>query len=138
MRSTFDSAVTMKVIKNMKKGVIAINKIDKDSIDEAAKECVAAAEVASEDDCLSIAEKQENGIVYCSQRNRFFEGDTLEVMEIGKKPYTVVAKNLRNEDGEVIESTNHPMMKFTFECDLPIEDNAILRKQREEAGRVII
>ena len=29
MRSTFDSAVTMKVIKDMKKGVIAINKIDK-------------------------------------------------------------------------------------------------------------
>ena len=89
-------------------------------------------------DVMAIAEKQENGIVYCSQRNRFFEGDTLEVMEVGKKPYTVVAKNLRNEDGEAIESTNHPMMKFTFECDLPIEDNAILRKQREEAGRVII
>ena len=55
MRSTFDSAVTMKVIKDMKKGVIAINKIDKDSIDAAAKECVDAAIVSTEDDCLSIA-----------------------------------------------------------------------------------
>ena len=77
MRSTFDSAVTMKVIKDMKKGVIAINKIDKDSIDEAAKECVAAAEVASEDDCLSIAEKQENEDfsfgVSESDREKFFE-----------------------------------------------------------------
>ena len=77
MRSTFDSAVTMKVIKDMKKGVIAINKIDKDSIDEAAKECVAAAEVASADDCLSIAEKQENEDfsfgVSESDREKFFE-----------------------------------------------------------------
>ena len=77
MRSTFDSAVTMKVIKDMKKGVIAINKIDKDSIDEAAKECVAAAEVASEDDCLSIAEKQEDEDfsfgVSESDREKFFE-----------------------------------------------------------------
>lgn len=77
MRSTFDSAVTMKVIKDMKKGVIAINKIDKVSIDEAAKECVAAAEVASEDDCLSIAEKQENEDfsfgVSESDREKFFE-----------------------------------------------------------------
>lgn len=77
MRSTFDSAVTMKVIKDMKKGVIAINKIDKDSIDEAAKECVAAAEVASEDDCLSIAEKQEDDDfsfgVSESDREKFFE-----------------------------------------------------------------
>ncbi len=77
MRSTFDSAVTMKVIKDMKKGVIAINKIDKASIDEAAKECVAAAEVASVDDCLSIAEKQENEDfsfgVSESDREKFFE-----------------------------------------------------------------
>ena len=77
MRSTFDSAVTMKVIKDMKKGVIAINKIDKVSIDEAAKECVAAAEVASEDDCLSIAEKQEDEDfsfgVSESDREKFFE-----------------------------------------------------------------
>ncbi|MBR5233073.1 MAG: TldD/PmbA family protein [Clostridia bacterium] len=77
MRSTFDSAVTMKVIKDMKKGVIAINKIDRKSIDDAAKECVAAAEVASEDDCLSIAEKQENEDfsfgVSESDREKFFE-----------------------------------------------------------------
>lgn len=76
MRSTFDSAVTMKVIKDMKKGVIAINKIDKDSIDAAAKECIAAAEVAAEDDCLSIAELEENedfefGVTE-SDREKFF------------------------------------------------------------------
>lgn len=77
MRSTFDSSVTMKVIKDSKKGVIAINKTDKESIDAAAKECVANAEVSAVDDCLSIAEKEENedfsyGVAE-SDRDKFFE-----------------------------------------------------------------
>ena len=77
MRSTFDTGVTMKVIKNNKKGVIAINKTDFSSIDEAAKECVAAAEVAAEDDCLSIAPLEQNedfifGAEECD-RDRFFD-----------------------------------------------------------------
>ncbi len=89
-------------------------------------------------DVMAIVEKYENGIAYCSQRNRFFEGDSLEVMEIGKKPFSIIARGLKNADGEPIESTNHPMMNFTFECDIPLEENAILRKQRDEKARVII
>ena len=77
MRSTFDSAVTMKVIKDKKKGVIAINKTDEASIDAAAKECVANAEVSAVDDCLSIAEKEENEDfsfgVESSDRDKFFD-----------------------------------------------------------------
>ncbi len=77
MRSTFDSAVTMKVIKDCKKGVIAINKIDKESIDAAAKECVAAAEVSAEDDCLSISPLETNEDFSFgaekSDREKFFE-----------------------------------------------------------------
>lgn len=89
-------------------------------------------------DVMAIVEKWENGIAYCSQRNRFFEGDELEAMITSGKPFKVIAKNLKNEEGEVIEATNHPMMKFTFECDIPLEDETILRKERPEAQRVII
>lgn len=77
MRSTFDNGITMKVIKDRKKGVIAINKLDKDSIDTAAKECVENAKVSAEDDCLSIAEKVQNEDFECgvpaSDRDKFFD-----------------------------------------------------------------
>ena len=77
MRSTFDNGITMKVIKDNKKGVIAINKFDKNEIDAAAKECVENAKVSAEDDCLSIAEKEENEDfsygVEASDRDRFFD-----------------------------------------------------------------
>ncbi len=89
-------------------------------------------------DVMAVVEKWENGVAYCSQRNRFFEGDELEAMVKGDKPFKVVAKGLKNEDDEEIEATNHPMMKFSFLCDTPLEEETILRKEREEAERVII
>lgn len=60
MRSTFNNSISMLVIKDMKKGTIAINKFDKEAIDIAAKECVENAVVSAEDNCLSIAPLQEN------------------------------------------------------------------------------
>ena len=77
MRSTFDNSLTINVIKDMKKGTIAINKLDKASIDAAAKECVEAAEVSAVDDCLSIAPVIDNkdfseGVLE-SDRDKFFD-----------------------------------------------------------------
>ncbi len=77
MRSTFDNSITMLVIKDMKKGIIAINKFDEDAIAAAAKECVENAIVSAEDNCLSIAPKEENeDFVYgvaVSDRDKFFD-----------------------------------------------------------------
>ncbi len=89
-------------------------------------------------DVVAVVDKYENGIAYCTQRNRFFADEELEVMPVGEKPFRVYAKGLRNSDGEVIESANHAMMKFSFECDIPLEKDTILRKEREEKARVII
>ncbi len=89
-------------------------------------------------DVVAVVDRYENGVVYCTQRNRFFEGDEIEAMPVGKKPFRITAVNLRNESGENIESANHAMMKFSFECEIPLEAETILRKEREEKARVII
>lgn len=89
-------------------------------------------------DVMAVVDRWENGTAYCTQRNRFFNGDEIEVMIKGIKPFTVKICQLKNSDGEAIESTNHPMMKFTFDCEIPLEENAILRKERSECERVII
>lgn len=82
-------------------------------------------------DVAAISEKWENGILYASQRNRFFEGDELEVMIKGQKPVTVTVNNLKNADGEHIENAPHPMMKLSFECPVEIPTGAYLRMQRK-------
>ena len=82
---------------------------------------------------VAVVEKCENGRVFCTQRNRFFEGDEIEIMEKGKKPTVLPARDLRNEEGESIESTNHAMMRFSFESEKSFEVGAIVRKKRGAA-----
>ena len=73
---------------------------------------------------ISADEKTVTGIL----RNRFYEGDELEVMQAGQKPFNVRVTNLTDENGERIDNAPHPMMKFTFNCE-GVQQGAILRKK---------
>lgn len=70
----------------------------------------------------------KHGRVYARQRNRIFDGDLLEVLQRGTKPYDVTINDLRDESGEKIEKAPHPMMIFSFESDKEIPKDALLRK----------
>lgn len=74
----------------------------------------------------------ENGRVYVTQRNRFFEGDELEIMVAGAEPLTVKVEGLLNEKGEPIDVAPHPMMKCSFVCDADIHPGALVRKPADE------
>ena len=89
-------------------------------------------------DVMAVVEEWKDGVAFCTQRNRFFNGDELEVLESDKPPFTVTAVGLKNSDNEPIEAANHPMMHFSFDCTTPLENGAILRKERDEAARVIV
>lgn len=82
-------------------------------------------------DVAAIADRWENGVLYASQRNRFFEGDELEVMIKGKKPFKVTVRNLKNADGEQIDNAPHPMMSLSFDCPEPVPSGAYLRMERK-------
>ena len=69
-----------------------------------------------------------DGRVYLRQRNRFFEGDALEVLVRGARPYTVTVEDLRDAEGNCIENAPHAMMLCSFKCDKPILKDALLRK----------
>ena len=83
-------------------------------------------------DVAAIAEDWKDGVLYASQRNRFFEGDELEVMIKGKEPVKVTVTNLRNEEGEKVENAPHPMMKFTIDCPIEIPSGSYLRMERKK------
>lgn len=74
----------------------------------------------------------ENGRAYVTQRNRFFEGDELEIMVSGSQPIKVKIEDLLNEKGEHIEVAPHPMMKCSFKCEQNIHPGALIRKEAEE------
>ncbi len=76
IRSVFNSGASMKVIKDMRKGTAAVNQLDREAIDNAVGECMAAAETGVEDKALSIAEKEENcdfvSGSLCPDKEKFF------------------------------------------------------------------
>jgi len=79
-------------------------------------------------DVVAVIDKCENGIVYATQRNRFFAGDELEVFSPGKKPVIIKPDKIFNEKNEEITSVNHAMMKFSFESCQEFSENSIIRK----------
>ena len=83
-------------------------------------------------DVCALFEKLENGRLTVRQRNRFYQGDVLEVVEPGKKPYTIVVEELFNEnDGEFSDVANKATDIYSFKCDTDISPDAIFRVERK-------
>ncbi len=74
---------------------------------------------------------EENKMLTITQRNRFFAGDEVEIIE-PKKPFTtLVVENLQDENGEPIEVANHAEMTVKFHSQDKIAVGAMVRKRRE-------
>ena len=80
-------------------------------------------------DIVAVVDRCENGIVYCTQRNRFFSGDEVELLSPSVKPVVMKLEKLYDEKGEIIEVANHAMMKFSFECDREFPAGTVIRKE---------
>lgn len=82
-------------------------------------------------DVVAVVEKCENGTVYCTQRNRFFSSDTIELLSPGQKPVTITLDKLFDENGEEIQTANHAMMKFSFRSDMFFPSGTVIRRQSD-------
>lgn len=74
----------------------------------------------------------ENGRVTVKQRNRFFEGDELEIIEPFRRPRTLTVRELYNEDsGEKSTAANIATAHYSFLCETPPGEYAIFRKKTD-------
>lgn len=80
----------------------------------------------------AIVEECRGGRCFVTQRNRFFEGEELEVLPHGREPLRVTVHNLRDVHGSAIANAPHPMMAASFDCARNIEPGAILRRRNQE------
>ena len=63
-------------------------------------------------------------------KNRFFAGDTLELMQPGKPVYAFKVENMRNDEGEVLDAARSAMMRLHLKFPFQVSDFAILRKEK--------
>lgn len=66
------------------------------------------------------------------QRNRFFQGDTLEVLTPGQKPFSLTVTEMQNEAGEPVEVAPNPMAIIRIRSDCRLPEGSILRMPRKE------
>ena len=84
------------------------------------------------DVCALYRDQQGNRLIV-DQRNRFFEGDILEVLEPGQKPYTLTVRDLvREADGTRTQAANKATEVYSFAVDRLVSPDAILRRKRDE------
>ncbi len=83
-------------------------------------------------DVCALYKDFKNGRLIVDQRNRFYEGDELEVVEPFKKPYIITVEDLYNEkDEEKTDVANKATDVYSFKCNEIISPDAILRRKRD-------
>ena len=74
-----------------------------------------------------ISYNSESGEALFSQRNKMCEGDRIELLTPGMVGRELIAEGLKNENGEPIEATSHPYMKFYMKVPFEVKEGDIIR-----------
>ncbi len=82
-------------------------------------------------DVAAVVESYEKGTLFCTQRNRFFPGETLEILAPGRQPSPLVVPAIFDEDGQPLAAARHPMQLLRIPCDRSLPQGTILRRQQQ-------
>ncbi len=74
---------------------------------------------------------EKTGLAKVTQRNRFFLGDEIEIIQPGKDFTTQKVEVLKDENMNDIEVANHAAMTLYIKTDVPVVKDAMLRKKAE-------
>jgi len=77
--------------------------------------------------CVAKTEKDENGYATFMQKNKVRRGEYVELITPGKCGVGFIAEDLRDLDGNDIESAPHPFMLFKIKVPFDVKPGDILR-----------
>ena len=81
-------------------------------------------------DIIANVLESDGEFLTVTQRNRFFEGDELEVLMPKTEPFKITVAEMYNENGERITVAPNPMAVIKIRCNREIPAGAILRKEK--------
>lgn len=76
-----------------------------------------------------VGEKNDAGLYFLEQRNKFSVGETIEVMKPNGDNIEVVVQVIRDEEGNNCASAPHPQQKLFIDLGYPLDQYDILRRQ---------
>ncbi len=81
-------------------------------------------------DVIAVIDECKDGKIYCTQKNKFYLGDEVEILSPGEKPVIFKIENLFDKDNNPIEDTKHANMKFHINCNETFASGSMIRKAR--------
>lgn len=78
-----------------------------------------------------LAEADPDGHAVFTLKNRFYPGDTLELMQPGKPPYAFTVEQVTDDAGTALSVVHHPEMRFHLRFPFAVAPYAILRHARK-------
>lgn len=88
-------------------------------------------------DVVAVVDKTEEDTLYCTQRNKFSLGETVEIIcphsTVEDRPLSYTVTSITDEQGNPRESANNAMMKLTMPAKgLVLEAGSIIRRAAEQ------
>ena len=80
-------------------------------------------------DVVAFVSEANGEVLTLSQRNKFNQGDTLEIVQPHRQPVSFSSNTLFDENMNPIESANHAMMTVKIKTDQIFEPGSIVRKK---------
>lgn len=80
---------------------------------------------------VAVSEGREGNSIRLRERNRFFRGQKVDVLQPGKEPFTATLDQIYNQDWEPIEAAPHAEMVVHWKTDLDVAPGAYLRVKKE-------
>ena len=81
-------------------------------------------------DVVAIVDYCSNGMIYCTQKNKFNKGDEVEILSPIGEPETITVDAMFDEYGNEIETANHAAMKMSIKSSEVFPKNSIIRIKR--------
>lgn len=76
----------------------------------------------------TVQGRDENGFLLTRQKNKFSQGDRIEVMKKDGTNPSAIVRGIYDAEGKPMESAPHPGMELHIDADLPAEPMDILRR----------
>lgn len=86
--------------------------------------------------CAVVESCDAEGNARLTQRNKFCEGDQLELLTSEGRPISFIAAGMAEPDGTPIQSTPRAMMEFTMPLPSPCQRLSIVRRVTEDQKRI--
>jgi len=74
----------------------------------------------------------KDGMLLCTERNRFVRGERLELLRPGGRPLPFVVESIRDEEGAGLAVACHPMERLWLPCAQPVPAGAMLRRRARD------